>query len=109
MANQHQNDTHGKELTFNDLAGMIDALAQSTANGFEGMQRNFNTVVEMVGALSGQVSSMETDIKTIKGDVKDLHKRIDGVEELAKAKVSHVEFNDRLRPMEQKLGIPSLK
>jgi hypothetical protein len=98
------------------MAGMIDALAQSTAKGFEAMQRNFNTVaarvdsvIEMVGALQGQVSSMETDIKIIKGDVKDVHTRIDGVEKLADAEVSRAEFNDRLRPIKQKLGIPSPK
>jgi predicted nucleic acid-binding Zn-ribbon protein len=107
MANKKQNDPNGSELTLNDVAGMIDTLAQSTAKGFEAMQRNFNTVVEMVGSLQGQVSSMETDITTIKGDVKDVHKRIDDVEKLVTSKVSHAEFNDRLRPDETKLGIPS--
>jgi hypothetical protein len=52
---------------------------------------------------------METDIKTIKGDVKDVHTRIDGVEMMAAHKVSYTEFNDRLQPIEQKLGIPSPK
>jgi len=70
-------------------------------------KEDLNKVVEMVGMLQGQVSSMETDIKTIKGDVKDVHKRMDAVEKLATTKVSHTEFNDRLRPIEQKLGIPS--
>jgi uncharacterized coiled-coil DUF342 family protein len=66
-----------------------------------------DTLTQMVGALQGQMSSMETDIKTIKGDVNDVHKRIDGVEKLAERKVSSAEFNDRLRPIEEKLGIPS--
>lgn len=57
--------------------------------------------------IQGQVSSMEIDNKTINGDVKDVHTRIDGVEKLADRKVSYAEFNDRLRPIEQKLGIPN--
>jgi hypothetical protein len=114
MANEHQNG-YDKELTLNDLAGMIDALAQSSATGFSTMEANMatkddlNKVIDMVGSLQGQMSSMETDIKTIKGDVRDVHKRIEGVEKLADAKVSEAEFNDRLRPIEQKLGIPSPK
>jgi uncharacterized protein YpuA (DUF1002 family) len=68
---------------------------------------DLNRVIEMVGALQGQMSSMEIDIKTIKGDVNDVHDRIDDVERLAERKVSHAEFNDRLRPIEEKLGIPS--
>ena len=52
---------------------------------------------------------METDIKTIKGDVNDVHDRIDDVEKLADRKISEAEFNDRLRPIEQKLGISSPK
>jgi hypothetical protein len=55
------------------------------------------------------MSSMETDITTMKGDVHDVHGRIDDVERLAERKVSHAEFDDRLRPIEQKLGIPSPK
>lgn len=51
---------------------------------------------------------METHTKTIKGDVKDVHTRVDDVEKLAN-KVSHAEFDDRLQPIEQKLGIPSPK
>ena len=66
-----------------------------------------DTLTQMVGSLSAQVTSMETDIKTIKGDVNDVHKRIDGVEKLANTKMSYTEFNDRLQPVEQKLGIPS--
>lgn len=68
---------------------------------------DLNKVIDIVGALAGQVTSMETDIKTIKGDVNNVRKRVDGVEKLAERKVSHAEFNDRLRPIEQKLGIPS--
>jgi hypothetical protein len=36
--------------------------------------------------------------------VQDVHESIDEVED---TKVSHAEFNDRLRPIEQKLGMPS--
>jgi hypothetical protein len=74
MADEKQNVPNGNERTLNDVTGMIDALAQSTAKGFDAMQRNYttiatrmDTVIEMVGALQGQVSPMETDIKTIKG------------------------------------------
>jgi hypothetical protein len=31
----------------------------------------------VVGSLQGQISAMGTDTKTIKGDVTDVHKRID--------------------------------
>ena len=92
MPNEHENNGTAKELTLNDVAGMIDALAQSTAKGFESMSARVDTVVEMVGTLQGQVSSMETDIKTIKGDVKDVHTRIDDVERMAAHKVSYTEF-----------------
>ena len=61
----------------------------------------------MVGMLQGQVSSMEMDITTIKGDVQDVHKRMDTVEKVGTTKVSQAELNDRMRPIEQKLGIPS--
>jgi uncharacterized protein Yka (UPF0111/DUF47 family) len=96
MADEKQNNPNQKELTLNDVAGMIDALAQSTAKGFDSMHRRIDTVVEMVGSLQGQVSSMETDIKTRKGDVNDVHKRIDDVE-----KETRTDLNRRLRPIEQ--------
>jgi hypothetical protein len=63
--------------------------------------------VQVVGSLQGQISAMGTDTKTIKGDVTDVHKAHRPLEKVAEAKVSRAEFNDRLRPIEQKLGIPS--
>jgi prophage DNA circulation protein len=104
MVNEHHTGADSKELTLNDLAGMIDVLAQSTAKGFEVLGARVDTVVEMVGTLQGQVSSIETDIKTIKGDVKDVDTRIDDVE-----KEARTDLNRRLRPIEQKLGMPSPK
>ena len=50
----------------------------------DGLQGSVNILQETVGMVQGQAASMETDIKTIKGDVRDLHKRMDGTETLAR-------------------------
>ena len=92
MENEHLNNTTDRDVTLNDLA-----LAQGTAKGFDGMTKRFDAMDARFEKLEAKVAVMAGDIVIIKEDVKKLNN----------TKVSYTEFNDRLRPIEQKLGIPS--
>jgi hypothetical protein len=98
-----------KETDTDKILRAIAGVHSRVDEVVDNMATGLDKVMNMVGALQGQVSSMETDIKTIKADVKDVHKRIDDVEKLANTKMSYAEFNDRLQPIEEKLGISSPK
>jgi archaellum component FlaC len=86
-----------KDLTIDDLGRMIE-------NGFSSMEKRFDAVDERFDKLEGRMDKLDTRFDVLAGHYAELS---ENVKKLTDANVSHIELNERLRPIEQKLGIPS--
>jgi hypothetical protein len=86
-----------REPTLRDVLAAIDSLAESAAKGFVSVDTRFDAVDE-------RFDKLETKVDVLAGHYAELS---DNVRKLTDTKVSQIELNGRLRPIEQKLGIPS--
>ncbi len=93
-----------KEPTLRDVLAAIDSLAESTAKGFASVDTRFDAVDERFDKLEVRMDKLDTKFDVLSGHYAELS---ENVKKLTDTKVSHIEVNERFRPIEQKLGIPS--
>jgi hypothetical protein len=99
-----RNAANGQEPTLGTALEAIDKLAASTAKGFEGVNQQFGPWPRGFDQLETRVDTLDTKFNTLAGNYAELS---ENVKKLTDTKVSYTEFNNRLRPIEQNLGIPS--